>query len=46
VIVSVYADGGVIGANPSPKGGTWAWCHVNDADHRVKSGSGLNIAPF
>jgi len=29
-IQSVYADGGVIGANPSPIGGTWAWCQVRD----------------
>jgi ribonuclease HI len=28
-ILAVYADGGVIGRNPSAEGGTWAWCHVN-----------------
>lgn len=27
-ILAVYADGGVIGRNPSPRGGTWAWLHV------------------
>ena len=29
-ILAVYADGGVVGKNPSALGGTWAWCHVND----------------
>ena len=28
-ITAVYADGGVIGANPSPIGGTWAYVHVD-----------------
>jgi hypothetical protein len=31
VIVAVYADGGIIHRNPSPVGGTWSWCHVDDA---------------
>lgn len=26
----LYADGGVIGSNPSARGGTWAWCLVRD----------------
>lgn len=25
---SIYCDGGVIRKNPSPYGGTWAWCRV------------------
>lgn len=33
-IISVYADGGVIGRNPSAIGGTYAWCHVS-TDLRV-----------
>ena len=28
VPTAIYADGGVIGRNPSPLGGTWAWCQV------------------
>lgn len=28
-ILAVYADGGCIGCNPSPEGGTWAWCHAS-----------------
>lgn len=27
---ALYCDGGVIGRNPSPLGGTWAWCLVED----------------
>lgn len=38
-IVAVYADGGVIGRNPSSEGGTWAWCHVNAAGERVAQNS-------
>lgn len=41
VITAVYADGGVIGRNPSPMGGTWAWCHVNAAGERITQGSGI-----
>ena len=26
----IFCDGGVIGPNPSPIGGTWAWCWVHD----------------
>lgn len=42
--IAVYADGGVIGVNPSPIGGTWAWCHVNAAGERMATGSGI-VAP-
>lgn len=37
---TLYADGGIIGPNPSPIGGTWAWCLVNDQNGRVASASG------
>lgn len=37
---SLYADGGVVGRNPSPFGGTWAWCLVED-DQLVCEDSGL-----
>lgn len=35
----LYADGGVIGRNPSAHGGTWAWCLVSGLD-RVREASG------
>jgi ribonuclease HI len=28
----LYCDGGVIGRNPSPLGGTWVWCLVLDGE--------------
>lgn len=37
---SLYCDGGVIGANPSKVGGTWAFCIV-DAGERIMSGSSV-----
>jgi len=40
-ITAVYADGGLIGPNPSAKGGTWAWCHVNSSGERVKERAGV-----
>lgn len=40
-ITSLYADGGVIGANPSPLGGTWAWCLVTDQGEHAQSASGV-----
>lgn len=40
IATHVFADGGVIGRNPSAIGGTYAWCHV--ANHaRIASGSGV-----
>jgi ribonuclease HI len=39
--VSVYADGGVIGKNPSPIGGTWAYILVDSDRLKVDSGSGV-----
>lgn len=39
----IYCDGGVIGPNPSPVGGTWAWCWVNEDGEKIKSGSGVVV---
>lgn len=36
----LFTDGGCIGANPSAKGGTWAWCLVEDGK-LTRSASGL-----
>lgn len=36
----LYADGGVIFKNPSPYGGTWAFCLVKD-NEIISSGSGI-----
>lgn len=35
----LYVDGGVVKKNPSPIGGTWAWCLI-DNDEIVLSGCG------
>jgi ribonuclease HI len=40
-IVAVYADGGVVDANPSPFGGVWAWCAVDEHDERIVRRSGF-----
>lgn len=33
-IVALFCDGGLIGRNPSEKGGSWAWCGVDkDGEH-------------
>jgi ribonuclease HI len=40
-IIAVYADGGVIGLNPSAIGGTWAWCQVGEDGERLKCASGI-----
>lgn len=42
-IIAVYADGGVIGVNPSPIGGTWAWCHVDATETRIACDSGVTL---
>lgn len=39
--VAIYADGGVIKKNPSPYGGTWAWCGVDELGNRVIESSGV-----
>jgi ribonuclease HI len=43
-VVAIYADGGVIGANPSTTGGTWALCHVDAAGERIRHASGVLCA--
>jgi ribonuclease HI len=40
-IIAVYADGGVLGGNPSPDGGTWAYCHVDERGFQVYQSSGF-----
>lgn len=40
-VTSLYADGGVIGRNPSAVGGTWAWVQVNADGEHVRTGSGI-----
>lgn len=37
---ALYTDGGVIQINPSPFGGTWAWCLV-EAGQRIRHDSGV-----
>lgn len=41
MITHIYSDGGLVHCSPSPYGGTWAWCHVNEAGQRVAEASGL-----
>ena len=31
-VIAAYCDGGVIERNPSKIGGTWAYCHVTEAE--------------
>jgi hypothetical protein len=40
-VVAVYTDGGVIGSNPSPVGGTFAACFVNAENRRVGAIAGI-----
>lgn len=28
----IFSDGGCVGKNPSPEGGTFAWCHIGTGD--------------
>jgi ribonuclease HI len=42
---ALYTDGGVVGANPSRIGGTWAYCLVDAAGERVVEASGV-ITPI
>lgn len=44
-IIALYADGGLIGRNPSPIGGTWAWCGVTAGGVRIIERSGSIPAP-
>ena len=39
-ICALFTDGGLIGSNPSPKGGTWAWCGVSKDGEHVREVSG------
>lgn len=39
--VSIYTDGGLIGPNPSPVGGTWAWVALDVAGDRLAMSSGV-----
>jgi ribonuclease HI len=39
-IIALYTDGGVIGQNPSPIGGTWAWCVVDANGQQQRHASG------
>lgn len=38
---SIYSDGGVIGRNPSPRGGTWAYCLVDARNRRCGHDNGV-----
>lgn len=40
-ITSLYADGGVIGQNPSSIGGTWAWITINSFGERFHCDRGM-----
>lgn len=40
-VAAVFSDGGVRNRNPSPRGGSWAWCHVSAADECVAEAVGL-----
>jgi ribonuclease HI len=40
-VAALYADGGCLGANPSPHGGSWAWVHVSAAGEVVAKWSGF-----
>jgi ribonuclease HI len=42
-VAAVYADGGVIGANPSQIGGTWAYCYVDADGDRLTTQSGIVV---
>lgn len=39
--VALYADGGVIGSNPSTIGGAWAWVQVNALGESATASSGV-----
>jgi ribonuclease HI len=39
--INIYVDGGVIGPNPSPKGGTFAYIFIEGKEKRMLSGSGI-----
>lgn len=37
-IVAAFSDGGVMGANPSKLGGSWAWCHIGYGNNLASMG--------
>lgn len=43
-VARVYTDGGVIGPNPSERGGTWAFCYVDASDLMIQ-GWGGRVTP-
>lgn len=43
MIDAIYADGGVMGHNPSTMGGSWAWCWVTPDGKVTNQASGLLI---
>ncbi|MDE3077486.1 MAG: hypothetical protein KGJ86_18865 [Chloroflexota bacterium] len=45
-MAAIYADGGCIRKNPSPIGGMWAWCLVNELGERVSQGSGVMVPAY
>ena len=44
VTTALYSDGSVVERNPSPYGGSWAWCGVDAEGHRIIEQSGF-LAP-
>lgn len=40
-VKAIYTDGGVVGRNPSPIGGTFAWCHVDRHGLRLATNAGI-----
>ena len=43
-VVALYSDGSVVARNPSPYGGSWAWCGVDQGGTRIIEQSGF-LAP-
>jgi ribonuclease HI len=39
-IVAIFTDGGLVGKNPSEKGGTWAWTAVAEDGEHIREVSG------
>lgn len=44
VCMEVFADGGLIGRNPSSIGGTWAWVQVDQYGEKMACASGIVLA--
>lgn len=40
-VARIYSDGGVMGPNPSERGGTWAFCYVDHADNMIQGWGGV-----